>query len=52
MDQMSLFMEKVNLHGSPATLFVRVDDLKGLLEEEKKGSHKVELVLEASSSSA
>lgn len=46
------FLEDVNFHGSLASLAGRVNELEGFLEEEKKSFCEMDLVLEASSSSA
>lgn len=49
---MSLFLEDMDLYGSPVTLIGQVHELEGCPEEEKKGSCEMRLVLEASSSSS
>lgn len=48
-NQMSSFLEDVNMYSSLATLDDQVTDLKGLLEEWEKVSLEVELMTKASS---
>lgn len=49
---MSPFLDNMYLYESPAILADWVAKLEGSLEEEKKGSREVDLVLEAPSSNA
>lgn len=49
LNQMSPFLDEVDLHGFVATLGSRVAEIEALIEEENKGFHEVELALEASS---
>lgn len=52
LDQVSHFLEEVNIHESPANLVGRITELEGFLEEEECGSHHIEITLVTSFSSA
>lgn len=51
LDEVSLFLEEVNLYGTSTTLSICIS-IEGLLKEEKHRSHQSELMLETSSFSA